>query len=105
MWIDILRREVQAKGPKQVAKELGVSRSAVDMVCQGKYRASTARIEQRVRKIYGNDNGWIACPILGSISPNTCSEKWNLAKKIGMRAGNPETLKLYKTCIHCSIRR
>ncbi len=112
MWIDILKKEVAAigadgkpKGPKQVAKELGISRSAVDLVCQGKYNASTAKIEQRVRKIYGNDNGGITCPVLGAISPNTCSEKWNLAKKIGMKAGNPETLKLYKTCTNCSVRK
>ena len=105
MWIEILKREVEAKGPKQVAKELGISRSAVDLVCHGKYNASTAKIEQRVKKIFGNDNGGITCPVLGSISPNTCSEKWNLAKKIGMKAGNPETLKLYKTCMNCSVRK
>lgn len=105
MWIDILRREAQAKGPKQVAKELGISRSSVDLVCQGKYNASTKKIEERVRKIYGNTNGGIACPVLGEISPNACSDKWNLAKKIGMRAGNPETLRLYKSCSQCSVRK
>lgn len=105
MWIEILRKEVASKGPKQTAKELGISRSAVDLVCQGKYNASTAKIEERVKKIYGNDTGGITCPVLGSISPNTCSEKWNLAKKIGMKAGNPETLRLYKTCMNCSVRK
>ena len=104
MWLDILRREVEARGPKQVAKELGVSRPTVDMVCQGKYKASTKKIEERVKKIYGN-NGGILCPILGPITPNVCSEKWNLAKSIGMRAGNPETLKLYKQCMRCAVRR
>jgi hypothetical protein len=105
MWIDILRREVNAKGPKQVAKELGISRSAVDLVCQGKYAASTAKIEARVKKIYGNNGGGIDCPVLGSITPNVCSDKWTLAKKIGMKAGNPDTLRLYKTCSNCSVRK
>jgi hypothetical protein len=105
MWIDILRREVEAKGPKQVAKELGISRSTVDLVCQGKYQANTAAVEDRVKKIYGNNGGGITCPVLGEISPNTCSDKWNLAKIIGMKAGNPDTLRLYKTCQNCSVRK
>jgi len=104
MWLDILKKEVAAKGAKQVAKELGISRSTVDMVCQGKYQASTAKVEERVKLIFGN-NGGIDCPVLGWITPNTCAEKWKLAKKIGMMAGNPETLRLYKACMNCSIRR
>ena len=104
MWIDILRKEVAAKGPRQVALELGISRSSIDLACQGKYPASTVKIEDRVKKIYGH-NGGITCPALGEITPNTCAEKWNLAKKIGMMAGNPETLRLYKTCMNCSVRK
>ena len=104
MWIDILRREVEAKGPQQVAKELGVSRSTIDLVCQEKYQASTSKVEERVKNIYGN-NGGVTCPVLGEITPNVCSDKWNLAKKIGMKAGNPDTLKLYKTCSKCSVRK
>ena len=105
MWINILRKEVEAKGPKQVAKELEMSRSSIDLVLSGKYAASTRKIEDRVRRIYGNNGGGIDCPVLGPISPNACSEKRALAKKIGMRAGNPETLRLYKTCLNCSIRK
>jgi hypothetical protein len=104
MWIEILRKEVAAKGPKQVAKELGIARSTVDLVLQGKYPASTVKVMERVKAIYGRD-GKIICPVLDEISPNTCAEKWNLAKKIGMKAGNPETLRLYKTCLSCSVRK
>ena len=104
MWIEILRKEVGARGPRQVAKELGVSRSTIDLVCQDKYQASTEAIIKRVKAIYGRD-GHVQCAILGEISPNLCAEKWNLAKKIGMMAGNPETLKLYKTCLNCSVRK
>lgn len=104
MWLEILRKEVSQKGAKQVARELGISRSAVDLVSQGKYKASTSKIEERVRAIYGQ-NGGVACPVLGEIAPSACAEKWNRAKKIGMRAGNPETLRLYKACLQCAIRR
>lgn len=104
MWIEILKRQVDQKGPRQVAKELGVSRSTIDLVCQDKYQASTDKIIERVKSIYGN-NGHVLCPVLGEISPNLCAEKWTLAKKIGMRAGNPDTLRLYKTCLNCGIRK
>ena len=104
MWIEILRKEVASKGPRQVAKELGVSRSTIDLVTQGKYQASTDAVIKRVKAIYGR-NGHVLCAVLGEISPNTCAEKWALAKKIGMRAGNPETLRLYKACLNCHIRK
>jgi hypothetical protein len=104
VWIKILRKEVEAKGPKQVAKELGISRSTVDLVCQGRYPADTGRIELRIAAIYGRD-GEVLCPVLGNISPNRCADTWQRAKKIGVFAGNPETLKLYKNCLKCEIRR
>ncbi len=104
MWIEILKKEVKAKGPEQVAMELGVSRPTVDLVCQGKYGADTKKVQERIKNIYGH-NGNVLCPVLEEISPLKCAETWNRAKKIGMLAGNPETLKLYKTCLNCSVRR
>lgn len=106
MWLEMLKKEVAAKGPKQAAKELGVSRSTVDLVCQGKYPASTQKIKDRVLRIYG-ENGLVSCPAADGdfISADLCADRWNKAKKIGMRASNPETLKLYKTCINCFVRR
>ncbi len=104
MWIDILRSRVAESSARQVARELGVAHSTVVLVCQGQYPAGTARIEERIRKIYGNESG-ISCPVLGLITPILCAEKWALARKIGMKAGNPETLRLYKECMRCSVRR
>lgn len=104
MWVEILRKEVAAKGSKQVAKELGISRTSVDLVCQAKYQASTKKIEDRIKSIYGT-GGLILCPVLGEISPIRCAETWDRSKKIGMKCGNPETLRLYKTCLNCSIRK
>jgi hypothetical protein len=103
MWIEILNREVAARGPKQVAHELGVSRTAVDLVCRNQYPASTRRIEERIKAVYGT-TGLVACPKLGDISPLACADTWSRAKKIGMKAGNPETLRLYKACSKCTIR-
>lgn len=104
MWLERLKRKVEAKGIEQVAKELGMSSTSIDLVLRGMYQASTHKVEARVKNIYGN-GGYIHCPVLGDITPNICAEKWTLAKKIGMRAGNPETLKLYKTCLKCDLRK
>lgn len=104
MWIDLLKRQVEGKGPKLVARELGISRSAVDLVVQGKYKANSEKIMLRVQKIYGH-NGGIECPIKGLITPIECAENFRKAKLIGMKAGNPETLRLYKTCMSCSVRK
>lgn len=103
MWINVLRQEVALKGPKQVATELGMSRSTVDLVTQGKYPAQTRRIEEKVSKIYGG-NGTIECPVLGKITPNKCADAWRKAGTIGSKAGNPETLRLYRACLKCRVR-
>ncbi len=104
MWIEILRKEVEAKGPKAVAQEIGYSRATVDLVLKGTYAGSSDKVAERVMSIYGN-NGMVRCPILETISPNRCAETWNRAKKIGMMAGNPDTLRLYKACSNCSVRK
>jgi len=101
MWREILIDEIEKKGIKEVAHELGVSTSMLTLIKAEKY-PNTERIAKRVGRIYGN--GGIDCPVLGHINPAVCAEKWNLAKKIGMKAGNPETLRLYKSCLNCSLR-
>ena|SRR5208337_2751299 len=103
MWIELLRKEIAAKGAKQVAHELGVSRTTVDLVCHGKYPGSTERVEKRIKAIYGA-NGRVLCPVLDEITPLRCADSWSKAKKIGMKAGNPETLRLYKACSKCTVR-
>lgn len=104
MWIDILKNEVETKGLKQVAKELGISKTTVSLVAQGKYQASTKKVQEKIAAIYGN-NGEINCPVLGTISPDKCAETREKAKRIGNMVSNPDTLRLYKTCIKCAIRR
>lgn len=103
MWIDSLRKEVAAKGLKQVSRELGISKTSVSLACQSKYPADTRKIQEKVEAIYGN-NGKVSCPVLGAILPDHCAATWERAKKIGSMASNPETLKLFKTCLKCSLR-
>ena len=103
MWIEILKKEVETRGLNQVSHELGLSKSTVSLVCSGKYPGGTGKVEERISKVYGN-NGQINCPVLGVISPSKCAEIWHRAKRIGMKAGNPETLKLHSSCRMCTVR-
>ncbi|MFC1524709.1 helix-turn-helix domain-containing protein [Thermodesulfobacteriota bacterium] len=103
-WMQILAQQIEEKSPAQVARELGVSPATISLVCSGKYGASTDKIEARVVKIYGIETGGVLCSILGDIPPEDCVNHWEKAKAIGLRAGNPATLKLYKTCVKCAVR-
>lgn len=103
-WTDILQRQVGDKGQATVATELGISATTLSLVLRNKYPASTAGIERKVMALYGGEGGRVVCPILAAIAPETCSENWEKAKKIGIRTGNPDTMRLYKTCLKCAIR-
>ncbi len=101
-WLDILRAKVKEQGTKQTAKELGIARSSLSLALAGNYPASTKQIERKVLRMYGKDA--ILCPVAGAITPAQCAENWRKAKEIGLKAGNPETLRLYAECKRCEMR-
>lgn len=102
-WLEILRREVDRCGAAQVARELGISCTSISLVLRDKYGASTDNIQTRVRRIYGSGGG-IDCPVLGVITPARCVETWERAGKIGLRCGNPATMRLHLACRKCDLR-
>jgi len=101
-WLEILRDQVVVKGLPIVARELGVAKSTVCMVAKGTYPARTDKIEARVLAVYGGAT--VTCPVLGSIDAAACAANQDRAKRIGLRAGNPETLRLFKCCSNCPVR-
>lgn len=101
-WLSLLRDQVAVKGLPAVAKDLGVAKSTVCMVVGDKYPASTTRIEARVLAVYGGAT--VACPVLGGIDAAVCAGNQARARRIGLRAGNPETLRLFKQCSNCPVR-
>lgn len=100
-WKEILREAVEARGAAEVARELGISKTTISLVLSGKYGAATDRIEEKVTRIYAAAG--VDCPILGQIEPGRCADIRERARKIGLKAGNPETLRLYKTCFKCGL--
>lgn len=59
-WMDLLKSAVSASSKQQVANTLGVSRSQVSLVVNGKYIASTEHIAKKVLDVFGR----IQCPHL-----------------------------------------
>ena len=102
-WLEILRRQADTRGRAVVARELGISSSTISLVLSDKYPATTDAIEARVMAIYGN-NGKVACPAMGDINPELCVSFWEKAQKIGVKCGNPATIRLYKCCLKCELR-
>ena len=103
-WLDILRAQALAKGQAAVAREIGCGKSTVCQLLSGKYPADTGRMQARVLSLYGSD-GLVVCPVLGLTEPGICADHHNRAKRVGLRAGNPETLKLLKACLNCTVRK
>lgn len=98
----ILTRHVEMKGRGEVTTELGISSATLSQVLNDKYGASTAAIEEKIMKFYGN-NGKVTCPILGEIEPGQCAGTYDRAQKI-TKAGNPATIRLYMACRKCDFR-
>jgi len=103
-WLTILNQQAKDKGNTVVAWELGLSPATISLLRSGKYPAKTDKIKKKIMAIYGNASGLVACPVLGGITPARCARHWECAGRIGLKTTNPQTLKLYKTCLKCEVR-
>ena len=101
-WLKILSQHLKEKGPTKVSSEIGYSKATLNLCVNGKYK-KTEKVKIRVMAIYGN-NGRVQCPVLGKISPDKCAGNFEMAKRVGIRVGNPDTMRLHKTCITCPVR-
>ncbi len=101
-WLATLKEHIQDKGLAVCAQELGLSKSALSLAANGKYPANTGAIEERVRRLYGASG--VACPVLGDIPVAACAAHYAKAQVIGLKAGSPRTLRLYKQCLSCPVR-
>jgi len=92
-WRGLLAAAVRAASRAQVARDLGVSRTAVSLLASGKYPGSTERMAARVMEKYGA----AACPYLGrTVTPEECRRNGG-----EMPTASPDALRLWRTCQGC----
>lgn len=98
--LHLLKKEVEKKGPAQVAREIGYSAAAVSQVANDKYPGDPVNILARTEEIYGGSV--VDCPGLGEqISLAKCAD-WR-RKQFG--ATNPLRVLMYKACKICDRRK
>jgi len=101
-WLKLLKQNLQQKSAKKVSKEIGYSTATINLCINNKYK-KPEKVKERVMAIYGN-NGKVQCPILSEITPQQCADHHDRAKKVGLRVGNPDTMRLHRSCLQCPVR-
>jgi len=91
-WLQILQRAVEQRGLREVSTLLRRSKGCISDVLNGKYGASTKRIEERVRGELMNKT--LTCPVLGEISPAKCQDE----QERPFAATNPTRVAVWKAC-------
>lgn len=104
-WLDVLRVEAQKPGRTKadIAKELGVSRTAISLLCAGKYSARMDKVQAKiagpVMALYARR---VWCPFLRkAISPEACAGFCAAP----MSTSDPAKLKHWAACRTCKQKR
>lgn len=93
-WQKLLLDAVKASTKKQVADQLGVSRSTISLIVNGKYPASS----DHVAKLVMEKLGQVDCPHLGrTITQAECRE--NSARQTPNNS--PREMKFWRACQAC----
>ncbi|WP_234890777.1 helix-turn-helix domain-containing protein [Agrobacterium vitis] len=100
-WMEVLRAEAEKPGRTKaaIAKELGVSRTAISLLCAGKYSARTDKVQAKiagpVMALYARR---VWCPHLRTaITPEACGEFC----AVPMSTSDPGKLKHWAACRNC----
>jgi len=108
-WRELLEREVAASSIAQVARQLGVSRSAVSQVLNacgpyGTGKASVASIACRVLQVLG----FVACPFLSDFKGEAVTITRTQCRRVALKAsaplGSPRELRHWRACQGCAER-
>lgn len=90
----LLQARVAEQGQAAIARQLGISASALNQLLHGNYKAAPDAILQRVREVFGSEI--VACPVLGDIPLGRCSEE----RKHPMLV-NSIKVRLFRACQKC----
>lgn len=92
-WLALLRRAVEAGSRADAARELGVSRSSVSLLLNGRYPGGTERMEARIRERYSKRT----CPHTGrGVTASDCA-----ARAGDMPTSSPAALRQWRACQTC----
>lgn len=92
-WITALAAYAAEGGQARAAERIGVAESTLSQVLSGSYKASTARIERRVRgELMG---ATCECPVMGDVSTRMCQEVQERRREA---IGNPHYLQAWLAC-------
>lgn len=100
-WVDVLRAEAgkPKRTKKAIADELGVSRTAISLICDGKYSAKmdkvSAKLASKVMALYACK---VWCPHLHSdLTPEACRHHATAP----MPTSDPDRLRHWAACRNC----
>lgn len=93
-WMDLLRAAIEKSTMTIVAEQLGVSRTAISLVVNGKYPSSTNRIEAKVLEVFGK----VECPYLQThIRQSECRDY----SASSIPTSSPRALRHWRACQAC----
>ena len=94
-WMDLLKSECGRSSQAAVGRKIGYSAATINMVLKGTYAGNLKAVEKAVLSKLTCDA--VACPVLGQITPETCSSHQN-AK---FSAANSMRVRLFRACRSC----
>ena len=93
-WLELLTNAVNNSSKQAVADELGMSRTAISLVMNNKYPASTDKIAEKVTSLYSRVN----CPHTGeNITIAQCKQNHTAPAP----TSSPRAMRLWRACQTC----
>lgn len=91
----LLKNAVAASSVTAVARRLGVARSSLSLVINGRYPGGTSKMEKRILEILGQP-----CPVYGEArNLETCATR----RGTPMPTSNPYALRQWRECQQCNL--
>lgn len=94
-WMQLLDRAVTATSVAEVARRLGVARSSLSLLINGKYPGGTSKMAGRIMDVLAEP-----CPVYGG--PRT-SEACASRRAEPMPTSNPFALRQWRMCQLCKL--
>lgn len=93
-WRSLLEQAVAATSVADVARRLGVARSSLSLLINGKYPGGTDKMARRIMATLA------ACPVYsGTRSAATCGAR----RAEPVPTSNPFALRQWRECQHCNL--